>query len=291
MFQKIQHILLYVFIFLCGFPVYPWGFKAHRQINQDALTLVAPGLRQFFTAYSDSIVNKAVEPDTRKKTHPEEYPRHFLDIDKYGEYPVFSLPHMYNNAAAQYGEETLEKNGTLPWWINWSVDSLTVAMRSRNLPGILHWAAFLGHYVADAHQPLHAIKNYDGQLTGNKGIHRRYETAMVDHYFDQYHFHPVAVDTISSPLDAAFAIIKESYLLSPIIIQADDIATCGMSQEDIEALHQHYDLTRDSVYFSRLYEQLGTFTWNRLSLASSRLALFWNYAWEQAGRPDLSNLK
>jgi hypothetical protein len=35
---------------------------------------------------------------------------------------------------------------------------------------ILFIAADLGHYIADAHMPLHTSDNHDGQLTDQKGI-------------------------------------------------------------------------------------------------------------------------
>ena len=40
----------------------------------------------------------------------------------------------------------------------------------------------LAHYIQDAHQPLHATNNYDGQLTGNNGIHARFETALFERF-------------------------------------------------------------------------------------------------------------
>ena len=31
----------------------------------------------------------------------------------------------------------------------------------------------VGHYIADLHNPLHTIINYNGQFTGNDGVHKK----------------------------------------------------------------------------------------------------------------------
>ena len=41
-------------------------------------------------------------------------------------------------------------------------------------------AGTMGHYVGDMSQPLHCTENYDGQLTGQKGLHAFYEDKVVD---------------------------------------------------------------------------------------------------------------
>ncbi|MBL0103970.1 MAG: hypothetical protein IPP51_09590 [Bacteroidetes bacterium] len=49
----------------------------------------------------------------------------------------------------------------------------------RNNPeGILYYSANIGHYVADAHVPLHCTENYNGQMTGQSGIHGFWESRL-----------------------------------------------------------------------------------------------------------------
>src|SRR6185436_14731228 len=47
-------------------------------------------------------------------------------------------------------------------------------------------AGHLAHYAADATMPLHATENHDGQLTGQRGIHRRIEASLVDRDLGEY---------------------------------------------------------------------------------------------------------
>ncbi len=48
---------------------------------------------------------------------------------------------------------------------------LTFAFKERNQARILKLSAEIGHYISDAHVPLHASHNHNGQFTGQNGIH------------------------------------------------------------------------------------------------------------------------
>ena len=160
-------------------------------------------------------------------------------------------------------------------------------MQQGNAAEIIHWAAFLAHYVADAHQPLHTVLNYDGQLTGNDGIHSRYETGMLRIYMHEYQYTPIEVPPVEDLLDYAFHILLESYQLTDQIIVADDAAVRGMSRAAIRQLQEYWKTDRDSLYFARLYARVDEMTWEWLQKATARLAAFYTAAWENAGKPEL----
>jgi len=288
--MRARRFFLLIYCLLLGFAgnVFPWGGLTHKAITRNAAHSVAPDIRPFFVQHETALCIRSVEPDTRRDDHPEEYPRHFIDIDYYGNYPFPELPENYKAAVEKYGEETVLEYGVLPWRIAGCTDSLFAAMHARNTEEIIRWAAWLGHYVADAHQPLHTVLNYDGQLTGNDGIHSRYESGMLRIYIDEYTFEQRDVGTVKDPLELAFEIVRESYLISPQVITADNYATQPMEKSEVFALQEHYDNGRHSAYFARLYSQTGDMTWQRLDLAASRLAALWNYAWQRAGKPVLA---
>src|SRR5207247_2351810 len=75
----------------------------------------------------------------------------------------------------RHGADAAAK-GRLPWRVGEVYRELVAAFRDRDPARILERAAILGHYVGDAHVPLHAALNYDGQLTGQTGIHNRWDT-------------------------------------------------------------------------------------------------------------------
>ncbi len=57
------------------------------------------------------------------------------------------------------------------------------------------------HYVQDAHQPLHASNNYDGQLTGQRGIHSRFERDLFERFESRLTSRPPPPKSISSARD------------------------------------------------------------------------------------------
>lgn len=287
-----RYLFPLIIIILFGVhSAYPWGFDVHKQISSDAIDFTCPDLQLFLFENREAIVKKSIEPDTRKDEQSEEFPRHFIDLDRYGNYPFLALPEDYHKAVEKFSADTVIHYGTLPWWIDRSTDSLIAAMKTGDKQRIIHWAGFLGHYLADAHQPLHTVLNYNGQLTGNDGIHFRYEIGMTDLYLSRYVVEQERVRQVREPLQYAFRILRETSTLADSVIRADTRAMAHLSGVERTALKNEFDIHRDSEYFQQLYRELGSLTWKRLNLASNRIAAYWNYAWEQAGRPTLPSIK
>ena len=63
---------------------------------------------------------------------------------------------------------------------------LKKAFEEENLLQILKISSDIGHYVGDAHVPLHTTKNYNGQLTGQKGIHGFWESRLPELFSENY---------------------------------------------------------------------------------------------------------
>ena len=85
----------------------------------------------------------------------------------------------------RYGREFVDKNGTLPWRTEEIYTKLVEAFTQKaaySRENIKFFSSVIAHYVADAHVPFHAALNYDGQLTGQWGIHARFETELFERY-------------------------------------------------------------------------------------------------------------
>ena len=111
---------------------------------------------------------------------PSEGAHHFIDIDRYGVYPFDSLPRSWNKAVEKYGQDTLQAYGIVPWHIQTMLARLTTAFKERNLPKILKYSADIGHYIADAHVPLHVCSNHNGKFTNQQGIHGFWESRVPE---------------------------------------------------------------------------------------------------------------
>jgi hypothetical protein len=159
-----------------------WGFYGHKRINRMAVFTLPPEMIGFYKKHIEYITEHAVDPDKRRYSIPEEAPRHYIDIDHYGPSAFDSMPKFWKKAVAKYSEDTLNAYGIVPWWIDVMTYRLADAFRQGDVDRILRLSAELGHYVGDAHVPLHTTENYNGQLTNQHGIHGFWESRVPEVY-------------------------------------------------------------------------------------------------------------
>src|SRR6476620_6214130 len=86
-----------------------WGFFGHRKINEMAIWLLPPGMLTLFKPQSDFLIEHAVDPDKRRYAVNAEAPRHYIDIDQYGEWPYPMLPRTWPAAVEKFSEDSLQK--------------------------------------------------------------------------------------------------------------------------------------------------------------------------------------
>ncbi|TMI78395.1 MAG: S1/P1 Nuclease, partial [Bacteroidetes bacterium] len=157
-----------------------WGFYAHKKINYFAVFLLPPQMLILYKQHIDFLTAHAVDPDMRRYAVPGEGARHYIDIDHYGTYPFTSLPRKWNDAVTKFSADTLHQHGIVPWWVQTMLHRLTDAFAEKNQAKILKLSAEIGHYIADAHVPLHANSNHNGQYTNQQGIHAFWESRVPE---------------------------------------------------------------------------------------------------------------
>ncbi|HET7217873.1 MAG TPA: hypothetical protein VFJ02_07485, partial [Vicinamibacterales bacterium] len=131
----------------------------------------------------------------------------------------------------------------------------------------------VGHYVADAQVPFHASLNHDGQLTGQWGIHSRFEAELFERYRDRLQVSPKIVK-IDSARDLVFDSLIASFPHVQAILDADKQAVAGRD-------------VYDDGYFAMMFERLKPLLEERLSVSVTAVASAITNAWEQAGKPSL----
>jgi hypothetical protein len=262
-------------------PAMAWGTAAHRHIMARAIDLLPVELKPFFHQHQDELVMRVIDPDLFRVLGWEEDPNHFVNFGakELGEYPFKELPREYGAAIEKFGMATLRRNGLLPWRQQEEFGNLRRAFegftRETYGPGnAVLFAAVMSHYIQDAHQPLHASVNYDGQMTGNTGIHARFETALFERFQSRLTIRPAPPTPILNSRDAAFDALLSSYKLVDPILKADDAARQGKE-------------TYDDEYFERLFTTVRPILEQRLGEAITATAGLIMGAWEQAGRPVL----
>ena len=275
--QRLAIVVLCVFG-IAGLPqpAAAWGFEAHKFIMARAITLLPAEIRPFFQRFQTEIVEHSVDPDLwRTAGWLEEPPRHFVDLDAYGPYPFTQMPHAYDEAVKRYGAEFVVKNGTLPWRTEEIYLKLVDAFTQKapySRENIRFFSSVLTHYQADAHQPFHAVINYDGQLTGQWGIHARFETELFERNRTRLAIAPRPVVPVANVREFIFDALVASFPLAQRVLDADKAAVAGRE-------------SYDDRYFTLFFSAAGPVLEKRLADSISDAASLITAAWVQAGRP------
>jgi hypothetical protein len=261
-------------------PAFAWGAAAHRFIMGRAIDLLPPGLRPFFERHRDEVVLRVNDPDLWRVAGWDDGPNHFLNLGRpeLGPYPFAALPRDYNAAVEKFTLATLKRIGTLPWREAEEYANLRRAFEGFRRSGsfaagdTVLFAAVAAHYIQDAHMPLHASNNDDGQLTGQNGIHGRFETALFERYRSRLTIAPPAVAPIVNARDAAFETLLASHELVDRLLRADRDAAGGRK-------------IYDTAYFDRFLSGAKPLLEQQIGRSIAVTAAVIVGAWEAAGKP------
>lgn len=259
-----------------------WGFAAHRLIMKRAIDQLPPELKPFFERHRVEIELRVADPDLWRSVGWEDDPNHFLDfgVPEYGADPFTALPREYGAAIEKFGMATLKRYGTLPWREAEEFGQLRREFEAlkRESPytvsNLVLFSAVTAHYLQDAHQPLHATDNYDGQLSGQHGVHARFERDLIERFTSRLRLAPPPLTHITSIRDHTFDVLIASYRLLPRLLAADSEAIAGRD-------------TYDDAYFEAFFVKVQPMLEGQLSAAITATASMIVSAWEQAGKPAL----
>lgn len=270
-----------------------WGFFAHHRINRLAVFTLPKGMAGFYKANIDFIDEHAVDPDKRRYVDSLEGPRHFLDADHYGKNSFSRLPQNWYDAAKKYSVDTLDKYGTVPWVIQYNYYWLVKAFKAHDTTAILKTSANLGHYIADAHVPLHLTQNFDGQLTHQNGIHALWESRLPELFSAKYSLYAGKARYINNPLTEAFKICRASFSCvdSVLILERKLNARFPQDKKYEMVLRGNRKVKDYSVAYSTAYHSLlNGMVRRRIRSAILAVGSFWYSAWIDAGQPNLDRL-
>ena len=261
-------------VFLLWLSAGGWGSNAHRFINRTTVRHL-PGQMILFIQDSSFFELHSTDADQRRNSQDTsmfaEAPRHFIDID---DYPDFhNLPRSFDSVIALYGWARVKANGTVPWATIWNYDSLVAQLARGDWTKATLTASDLGHYVGDAHQPLHVTKNYDGQFTNNNGVHSRYETTMLSstYYLSALYIVPDSVRYIGGRINFVFDYLFHSNSLIDTIFHGDTYAKAASGG------------AFNTTYYAELWNRTRVITLDQMQRGTKALASLWYSAWVDAG--------
>jgi hypothetical protein len=248
-----------------------WGYIGHSIINYNTILTALPEMN-FFEYWADSLAAHGSDADDRKSIDPDEGPKHYIDIDNYPEFiSTGTIPQNFDSIVALHGYPFVIEQGILPWAILNTTDSLQAAFENNDLHKAMLLAADLGHYIGDAHMPLHVTRNYNGQYTGQYGVHSRYESSLIQRFQDQIIYGGDSLQYIDNLPDYIFNMIYDNYLYVDSVLAADAAAKAYAGNNN------------STAYYNKFWEISKNFTIELFKKASYRLTCVIYTAWINGG--------
>ena len=261
-----------------------------------AVFTLPPPMFGFFKKHIEFLTEHAVDPDKRRYAVEGEAPRHYIDIDHYvknGEDPFDVVPKRWDEAVAKFSEDTLRAYGIVPWQVSLSTRWLEDAFRKGDTYRILRAAADLGHYVGDAHVPLHTTENYNGQLTGQRGIHGFWESRVPELFAEEYDYLVGKAEYKEDVLDFIWTEVKKSNRAVDTVLSFERILSEQFSSDKKYGVETRGTTTIQtySFEFSKEYsDMMDDMVQRRMRQSIISLGSLWYTAWLNAGQPDLEGL-
>jgi hypothetical protein len=287
--NRLVKIILYGgLLLLCS----SWGFFAHQKINRLAVFILPPEMIGFYKKNIQYITEAAVNPDRRRYAVPDEAPKHYIDLDDYGDSAAYKLPRYWEEAVKKYGEDSLKAHGIVPWHVNRMFYQLKDAFLLKDPDRILRVSAELGHYISDAHVPLHTTSNYDGQKTGQTGIHAFWESRLPELYFKEYDFFVGKAEYLKNvQLSVWKAIINTSHKKDSVLsIEKGIFEKEGDKKFSFETRGKQTIKVVSENYSRQFHQQLNGMVERQFRASIKMTANIWYTAWVDAGQPDLKSL-
>ena len=290
--MKSKRIIL-LLIIPCLLLFSSWGFFAHQRINRLAVFTLPKDLIGFYKSNINYITEHAVDPDKRRYADSLEAPRHYLDADHYGEKPFDSIPKKWNDAVTKLSEDTLNAYGIVPWQIQRTYYKLVKAFENKDSILILKHSADLGHYIADAHVPLHTSENYNGQMTNQVGIHGFWESRLPELFAGDYDYFVGKAKYINNPLNAAWNIVENTFTMLDSTLSIEKRLNKSFPSDRKYTYNERNNkvIKEYSIDYSTAYhKELNGMVERQMRSSILSVGSFWYSAWVDAGQPDMKKL-
>lgn len=273
-----------------------WGFFGHKKINRMAVFTLPPEMIKFYKKNVEYLTEHAVDPDKRRYAVDGEAPRHYIDIDHYvhtGEDPFEVVPEKWFDAVDKFSEDTLQAYGIVPWHVNMMVIRLTKAFEAKDVDRILSVSADLGHYIGDSHVPLHTTENYNGQLTGQRGIHGFWESRLPELKAKDYDFFVGRAEYVENILEDEWKTVQESFGAKDSVLDLERKLN-NEFPSDQKYSHENRGTvlikTYSEEYSTAYHNMMNGMVERRLTSSIITVGSYWYTAWVNAGQPNLNDL-
>jgi hypothetical protein len=264
----------------------PWGFFAHKKINTLAIYTLPLEMVTFYKRHQKEIEDLSVLPDQRRYIMDQEASRHYIDLDRY---EISAIQYTnWSEITQKINPDSLVKHGIVPWHIPILYQQLKYAFVRRDTIKIIKLSAEMGHYIGDLHVPLHTTSNYDGQKTGQSGLHAFWESRIPELLNESLEEWVGPATFIPNITKSTWDWVLESHTQVKILIDQEAKLNATFRQSKKYTFEKKGNVLQKnySVEYSKKYHQvLGHQIEDRFQRAYKHVGDIWYSAWIEAGQP------
>ncbi|MCB0666464.1 MAG: hypothetical protein KDC80_11600 [Saprospiraceae bacterium] len=186
--------------------------------------------------------------------------------------------------------DSLSGHGILPYHLIRMQSTLTQAFLERDKGRIIRLAAEMGHYIGDAHVPLHTTSNYNGQFTDQLGIHAFWESRIPELFAEeQYDFFVGKADYISDPRTFYWDIVLSSNAFVDSVLLIEKELSNIFPTDQQYCFDERLDVTvrtQCPAYAEAYQNRMQGMVEDRMRKSILAIGSSWYTAWVDAGQPD-----
>lgn len=192
------------------------------------------------------------------------------------------------------GEDRLSPEGIVPYTMSDYQNRLTRAFESGDISRVLFYSAEIGHYIGDAHVPLHTTTNYNGQLTGQTGLHAFWESRIPELFADtEYDFFVGKAEYIEDKQTYFWDIVLESFSYVDSVLLIEQRLRKSWDESGIYCYDERLGriIRTECAEYAEAYDRaMGGMVEARMRGAIRSIGSAWYTAWVDAGQPQLSEI-
>lgn len=190
-----------------------------------------------------------------------------------------------------YFYDSLRSQGIVPYHVERLYHRLVREMQEKDLMSVIKTCTDMGHYISDAHVPLHTNSNYNGQFTDQLGIHSFWESRIPE-LFEESYFNSLVgraqyIDDIHTFI---WQVVEHSFSLVPEVLEKEREA-----RENIGEQHHYCYEERGNAMVRTPCPRLAREYMNLMDgmvqeqwrAAIRAVGSIWYSAWVDSGEPDL----
>ena len=260
-----------------------------KSITADSVILSTPHFGGVRLAIGYPVFVKYWKKVVKPMYYEDEWRLSGYDLDE-----LFNTSYFQQNKVDVLIEDHFSEHGIVPYHLEATLGKLTRAFESKDKTAILRISAEFGHYISDAHVPLHTTSNYNGQLTDQVGIHAFWESRIPELFAErEYDFFVGKADYIENPREYIWNIIIKAhgYLDSVLLVE--------------KRLSKSFDLDQQYCFDERLGKTLriqcpeyaaaytaamGSMVEDQMRASIHAVGSMIFTAWVNAGQPEIENI-